>query len=110
MRASSSSGTPSPRNSASTPVPRLGLATSPTYGTPSSSAAAEDVQLVPAVRRHHEREIAGSRLDLGAVDGQRVELELGADADDRARDRRVADDEDARRGQDRLEEHLDRTS
>ncbi len=30
MRASSSSGTPSPRSSASTPVPRFGLATSPT--------------------------------------------------------------------------------
>ena len=91
-------------------MPRFGLATSPTYGMSASSAAAEDVELVPAVRRHDEREIAGAWLEIGAVDGDRVELELGADPHDRARDRRVADDEHARRGQDRLEEHLDRTS
>ena len=91
-------------------MPRLGLATSPTYGRSASRRAAQDVQLVAAVRRDDEREVAGARLEIGAVHARRRRAELGADPHDGARDRRVADDEHARRGQDRLEEHLDRTS
>ena len=66
------------------------------------------MKLVLSVCRDHEREVAGPRIEIRAVHGDDVQPELGADCHDRARDRRLAHDEDARRGHDRLEEDLDR--
>ena len=73
-------------------------------------APAERVQLVAAVCGDDEREISRPRLEGVALHAHGIQTELGADQQDGLGSRRRADHEHARRGQYRLEEHLDHAS
>ena len=87
-----------------------GLATRPTYGTPASSARRS---VCSSSRPWAATTSARSRGDgsgCAGVDRDELEPELRAERPQRAGDRRVADDEHARRGQHRLEEDLDRAA
>ena len=62
------------------------------------------------MRRDDEREIAGDGIGRALAHGYEVETELGAEREDRGRDRRVAHDEHPGSREHRLEEDLDGAS
>ena len=100
IRSSSSSATPSPRSSPITPAPRLRAGHQADVRQARLEAAA---QRVAARRARAPRRRARGRRGRGSSSSSStatvVEPELRADPHDRARDRRVAHDEHARRGQ-----------
>ena len=113
-RRAASSATPSARSASSTAAPRLRLATRPTY-------ADAGLQSRAAGSRSSSRPCAATTSARSSADGHRRPVVVppgtiasspssGAEAQERRGDRRVTGHDHPRRGQERLEEHLDRAA